>query len=249
VDKSFLWLGTTRGLYRFDGVRFERIAAVGGVPLLGEFITALQATRSGGLWIGYQYGGASFLDGRGLRNYAPENEGLPDGTLEALAINPDGVVWAGTTRGLARFSDERWTNVTETVGLPAPNAPNLMIDKSGDLWIGSADKLALLRRGASRVHVYPLPAYQGFVQGPDGRVWNMANNCLYLLDPSRDDTPPCRRLPRPYYQTLWFRFVIVALAAVLLAALFFGRLRQVTARERKRLEQLSISVTSGLSCR
>ena len=198
TSDGFLWLGTTRGLYRFDGVRFERIAAVGGVPLLGEFITALQATRSGGLWIGYQYGGASFLDGRGLRNYPPENEGLPDGTLEALAINTDGVVWAGTTRGLARFSDEHWTNVTETAGLPAPNAPNLMIDKSGDLWIGSADKLALLRRGASRVHVYALPAYQGLVQGPDGRVWNMANNCLYLLDPSRDDTPPCRRLPRPY---------------------------------------------------
>ena len=200
TSDGFLWLGTARGLYRFDGVRFERIAAVGGVPLLGEYITALEAPQSGGLWIGYQYGGASYFDSRGVKNYPPENGGLANGTLEAFAIDPDGVVWAGSTRGLARLVGQRWTDVSQTVGLPAPNASNLTVDKSGDLWISSADKLALLRRGASRVHVYDLSAYQGLVRDPDGRVWNMVSNpnCLYLLDPSRDDTPPCRRLPRPY---------------------------------------------------
>ena len=200
TSDGFLWLGTATGLYRFDGVRFERIATVGGVPLLGDFVTALEAPQSGGLWVGYQYGGASFLDGRGVKNYPPENGGLASGTLEAFAVDPDGVVWAGTTRGLMRLDGQRWTDVSQTVGLPAPNATNLMVDKSGDLWISSADKLALLRRGVSRVHVYDLPAYQGLVRDPDGRIWNMVSNpnCLYLLDPSRDDTPPCRRLPRPY---------------------------------------------------
>jgi signal transduction histidine kinase/ligand-binding sensor domain-containing protein len=199
---GFLWLGTSDGLYRFDGVRFARIAAVGGVPLLHDLITALGAPQSGGLWIGYQYGGASFLDSRGLKNYPTENGGLPNGTLESFAIEPDGVVWAGTTRGLARLAGQRWTDVTQTVGLPSPNAVNVMVDKSGDLWIESADKLALLRRGSSRVHVYDLPAEQQFVRDPDGHVWHVVNNCLYLLDPTRDDTPPCRRLP-PAHTDSW----------------------------------------------
>jgi signal transduction histidine kinase/ligand-binding sensor domain-containing protein len=200
TSDGFLWLGAASGLYRFDGVRFERVAAVGGVPLLAEYITALEAPQSGGLWVGYQYGGASFLDGRGLKNYPPEDGGLPNGTLEAFAIDPDGVVWAGSTRGLARLEGQRWTDVTRTVGLPAPNATELMVDKSGDLWIGSADKLALLRRRSSRVHVYDLSTYEGFLRDPDRRVWTMVSNtnCLYLLDPTRDDTPPCRRLPHPY---------------------------------------------------
>jgi signal transduction histidine kinase/ligand-binding sensor domain-containing protein len=200
TSDGFLWLGTATGLYRFDGVRFERIAAVSGVPLLGDFVTALEAPQSGGLWVGYQYGGASFLDGRGVKNYPPENGGLASGTLESFAVDPDGVVWAGSTRGLARLDGKRWTDVSQTVGLPAPNAGNLMFDKSADLWISSGDKLALLRRGVSRVHVYDLPAYQGLVRDPDGRIWNMVShpNCLYLLDPSRDDIPPCRRLPRPF---------------------------------------------------
>jgi signal transduction histidine kinase/ligand-binding sensor domain-containing protein len=202
TSDGFLWLSTSGGLYRFDGVRFERIAAVGGVPLLHDFVTALEAPQSGGLWIGYQYGGASFLDSRGLKNYPTQNGGLPNGTLESFAIDPDGVVWAGTTRGLARLVGQRWTDVTQTVGLPSPNATNVMVDKSGDLWIESADRLALLRRGSSRVHVYDLPAYQGLVRDPDGRVWNMAGNCLYLLDPTRDDTPPCRHLP-PAHTEFW----------------------------------------------
>jgi signal transduction histidine kinase/ligand-binding sensor domain-containing protein len=202
TSDGFLWLGTSDGLYRFDGVRFERIAAVGGVPLLHNFITALEAPQSGGLWIGYQYGGASFLDSRGLKNYPTESGGLPNGTLESFAVDPDAVVWAGTTRGLARLAGQRWTDVTQTVGLPSPNAVNVMVDKSGDLWIESADKLALLRRGSSRVHVYDLQAYQGLVRDPDGHVWNMAGTCLYPLDPTRDDTPPCRRMP-PAHTEFW----------------------------------------------
>jgi streptogramin lyase len=200
TSDGFLWLGAANGLYRFDGIRFEKIAAVGGVPLLGEYITALEAPQSGGLWIGYQYGGASFLEGRALSNYPTESGGLSNGTLEAFAIDPDGVVWAGSTRGLARLAGQRWTDVAQIVGLPAPSATELMVDKSGDLWIGSGDKLALLRRGESRVHVYALSTYRGLLRDPGGRVWTMASNtnCLYLLDPTRDDTPPCRRLPRPY---------------------------------------------------
>jgi hypothetical protein len=200
TSDGFLWLGTVAGLYRFDGVRFERIESVGGIPLLGETITALHAPPTGGLWIGYQLGGVSFFDGRGLKNYPPGNGGMPDGTIEAIAIDSNGVVWAGSTRGLARFTNERWTNVTETVGLPSPNAAGLMADKSGNLWIESGGKLALLRRGSSKVHVYALPVLASLRRDPDGRIWNMVDNpnCLYLLDPTRDDAPPCRHVAREF---------------------------------------------------
>jgi signal transduction histidine kinase/ligand-binding sensor domain-containing protein len=199
---GFLWLGTATGVYRFDGVRFQRIETVGGVPLLGEFITALEAPRSGGLWIGYQYGGASFLNGGQLRNFRPQSGGLPFGSVGSFAVDHDGVVWAGTSRGIARLSGDRWIDVTPTLGLPSPNASYIKADDSGNLWIESADMLTVLRRGSSRVHVYDLPSYRSFERDAAGRIWNLVGGCLYLLDPSRDDVPPCRRMPKEY-RDIW----------------------------------------------
>jgi signal transduction histidine kinase/ligand-binding sensor domain-containing protein len=196
TSDGFLWLGTATGLYRFDGIQFDRIDSVGNARLLGGGVTALAAPRSGGLWIGYQYGGVSFLDGLEISNF-PLESGLPHGTVESLAVDTDGATWAGTSRGLARFDGKRWADVTQRLGLPSPYIEQVLPDQAGGLWINSGDKLVLLRRGSSRVHVYTIPVDNWFHADQGGRIWTMRRTpaCLYLLDATRDTDPPCRPLP------------------------------------------------------
>ena len=204
TSDGYLWVATPTGLYRFDGVRFDRIDSIGTVRLLGEGIAALVATRSGGgLWIGYEYGGASFIEGDTLRNYSLES-GLPHGTVKGLAVGTDGTVWAGTSRGLARFDGQRWSDVTDALGLPSPYIEQVLADKTGNLWILAPDKLSVLRPGSPHVHVYAIHGDNAFHEDSAGRVWTMQTTpaCLYLLDPTRDDEPACRPLPAGSF-ALW----------------------------------------------
>src|SRR5271154_3075885 len=89
---GYLWIGTSSGLFRFDGVAFERYKPdVGALPSSAVF--SLKAVTDGGIWVGYLAGGASFLkDGRAT-NYS-EPDGLPFGRIRCFAQDPTGTVWA-----------------------------------------------------------------------------------------------------------------------------------------------------------
>ena len=96
--------------------------------------------------------------------------------IVSLAVDRDGIVWAGTWGGgLARFDGKAWRNFTVKDGLPGNHVFMQHIDGKGVHWIGTNNGLA--RRDGDRFHV--LTTADGLfantvfsmASGPNGSLW------------------------------------------------------------------------------
>jgi signal transduction histidine kinase/ligand-binding sensor domain-containing protein len=171
---GFLWLGAANGLFRFDGVQFERFTGAGGIPLPARDIYSLHASSDGGLWIGYHFGGVSYLRGGQLVNYGLA-EGLPAASIVTLATTSDGESWAGTSRGLYRLVQGQWRLLGTDWNIPERYVFALLEDRNRTLWMISESKVFYLRRGARRFERLPVTfetelETAGVATRPDGTV-------------------------------------------------------------------------------
>jgi signal transduction histidine kinase/ligand-binding sensor domain-containing protein len=166
---GFLWVGTTEGLYRFDGVTFEAYK-----PETGNFpATGIKTLDAGpdGLWIGYLSGGVSVLkDGR-LKNYS-ERDGLPISRVRSIVHTEDGKVWAATVGGVARLDGDRWHKVRSDWNFTAKAARKLLVDPSGTLWASVETGILYLPKGAHSFEDAGVQTHQIFsmAPAPDGSV-------------------------------------------------------------------------------
>lgn len=187
---GYLWCATQSGVFRFDGVSFERVRPAQPFPT--ENASALLAAADGSVWIGFRYGVVSHLDGERVRHY-DDDDGLPTGSVFGLAQDSDGTLWAATWQGLARLDGERWSLVGADWAYPGERAHALMVDRDGTLWVASDHALAFLPRGAARFGTLAMPIgrVSRIAQAPDGQLW-IAESDGGVRPVQRDGEPAAR---------------------------------------------------------
>src|SRR4051812_30249167 len=130
TQDGYLWVATTEGLFRFDGIDFTLWQSTSETTGTETAVTVLCAGRDGSLWMGSKSGVGRLRNGA-LEQFTATN-GLPEGEVTSILEDRSGAVWVATTKGLTKFSNGRWTLLGAENGLPEGRTRIELEDQKGN---------------------------------------------------------------------------------------------------------------------
>ena len=183
---NFLWIGTSAGLVRFDGVKFTGVAPDNSSTNILTGVTALCEDSNGHLWIGtQQYGLFELIQGR-LKHF-DRKQGLLDDGVTSLAADNRGQVWIGSKSGLNLWAGQHFKSFTTADGLSDDLVSGVNVARSGIVWITTRTGMCRFMGGRITPYLFQTesqgrrPEYLGTYEDRRGNLWAFGDTYLINL--------------------------------------------------------------------
>ncbi|MAG55683.1 MAG: hypothetical protein CMJ83_05270 [Planctomycetes bacterium] len=145
---GIVWVGGKRALFRYDGANWTSYNQLQPAIPQHTGIFCVTPESATVVWLGLRNGGVVRLDHQGDANGANDTSTvhdrastggvLPGDTTYAVALHPNGDVYAGTRRGLAILSGGTWTaHDSSGSELGYDQIVDLAVDPVGDVWMAT----------------------------------------------------------------------------------------------------------------
>ncbi|MGO9437380.1 MAG: triple tyrosine motif-containing protein [Terracidiphilus sp.] len=185
ASDGYLWLTTSTGVFRFDGVRFQSVEEATNGAVRNSEIHSAFLSSSGGVWLKTRAAGLLFWK-HGQLSVFSDRRCTPALQMEGLAEDKDGTLWIQASGGLFRMRGSVCEPVGTEHGYPGGFPAAIMVDRTGTVWVRTlAGSLLFLLRGhatfqvlrytagaISAAFVLAAPTHNAFLhQAPDGAIW------------------------------------------------------------------------------
>jgi len=133
--KGWIWFGTDKGLFRFDGINYTRFTTSEG--LADDNITAINNQDNNNLWIGHRNGEITIYNQNTFNAFLPD-EGLGKIDITDIVTDSSGVVWYSTNgEGVFMFDGRYLNNLNTDDGLSDNYVYDIESDRNGVLWFAT----------------------------------------------------------------------------------------------------------------
>ncbi len=187
---GYLWLTTSDGLVRFDGVRFTVFNKNNSPGMSGNYLTSLYEDRNGALWIGSDDNTVMRFSQGNFSNYSVQ--GAPSGGwVQSISGDESGKIWVLLNTRVVRWADKQFLPI-ETKGFPNDNwapVPVIQWENRGGFWTQSLTGLTTFVQGHvrswTRQDGLPDQVIEKVAQDEHGVIWVAMSHALLAIHDGR----------------------------------------------------------------
>ena len=194
---GYLWLTTSKGVLRFDGVRFQTVEEVtnGAVPFNDIFSVFVSST--GGVWLTTRTSGLLLWQNGKITPYN-DRHCTPTAQFKGIFEGADGSLWIQAATGLAHLKGNVCEQVGPDRGYPGGLPLGIFADREGSVWVKTPQgAIIVLPKGQTVFQptgytTGPSSSMAFLHEAPDGTIW--VSDALGLYPFKKPGAPP---LPPP----------------------------------------------------